>query len=80
MLCFSIPTRLETLAVIHALLGEPDAAIDQLEYLLSIPSRFSVEMLRLDPLWDPLRNHSRFKKLVKMNGLARSNCNAAYPR
>jgi TolB-like protein/DNA-binding winged helix-turn-helix (wHTH) protein len=60
------PNRIETLAVIYTLSGEPDAAIDQLEYLLSIPSRFSVEMLRLDPLWDPLRNHPRFKKLVDM--------------
>jgi tetratricopeptide (TPR) repeat protein len=59
------PHRLETLAVIYTLTGEQDAAIDQLEYLLSIPARFSAEMLRLDPLWDPLRNHPRFKKLLK---------------
>jgi serine/threonine-protein kinase len=59
------PARIETLAVIYTLTGEQDAAIDQLEYLLSIPARFSVEMLRLDPLWDPLRNHPRFKKLTR---------------
>jgi TolB-like protein/Flp pilus assembly protein TadD len=55
---------LEALAVVHAMLGEHDAAIDQLEYLLSIPSWWSAWDLRLDPRWDPLRDHPRFMKLV----------------
>jgi hypothetical protein len=47
------------------MVGEFDAAIDQLELLLSIPSTLSVPLLRLDPAWDPLRDHLRFKKLVE---------------
>lgn len=58
------PNRLETLAVIYVMTGESEAALDQLEYLLSIPSRFSVEMLKLDPMWDPIRTQPRFRKLL----------------
>jgi serine/threonine-protein kinase len=47
------------------MVGEFDAAIDQLELLLSIPSTLSVPLLRLDPAWDPLRDHPRFKKLLE---------------
>jgi serine/threonine protein kinase/Tfp pilus assembly protein PilF len=54
----------EELARIDVMVGEYDAAIDQLEYLLSIPGPLSIPLLRLDPTWDPLRNHPRFKKLI----------------
>jgi serine/threonine-protein kinase len=53
-----------TLAQVYAIVGEHDAAIEEVEYLLSIPVYFSVWELRLDPVWDPLRDHPRFKKLV----------------
>ena len=46
------------------MLGEQDAAIDQLEVLLSIPSMISVPLLKIDPQWDPLRDHPRFRGLV----------------
>ncbi len=52
------------LAAVYTLVGEHDAAIDQLEYLLSIPSPWSAWDLRLDPNWDPLRDHPRFRRLV----------------
>ncbi len=57
--------RLWGLTQIYIITGEYDAAIDQIEYLLSIPSDLSVHWLRLDPLMDPLRNHPRFQKLLK---------------
>ncbi len=41
-----------------------EAAIDQVEVLLSIPSNISVVALRHDPFWDPLRNHPRFQALL----------------
>ncbi len=53
-----------TLAQISMLIGEHDAAIDRLDHLLSVPSIISVPLLRLDPLWDPLRSHSRFQALL----------------
>jgi hypothetical protein len=49
------------------MLGEYDAALDQIEYLVSIPSWLSVPLLRLDPRWDPLRSHPRFQKLLEKN-------------
>ena len=53
------------LAQINAMVGETDAAVDRLEYLLSIPSPLSVSLLRLDPIWEPLRAHPRFQRLVQ---------------
>jgi len=61
---YSGTQRILTLARIYAMLGEQDAAIDQLEVLLSIPSELSVPLLKIDPLWDPLREHPRFQALV----------------
>ena len=57
--------RVEDLAKIYVMVGEFDAAINQLELLLSKPGRMSIPLLRLDPAWDPLRNHPRFKKLLE---------------
>ena len=49
---------------IYVLLGEYDQALDRLELLLSIPGDLSVPWLRIDPTWDPLREHPRFRGLV----------------
>ena len=49
----------------YALVGEFEAAIDQIEYLLSIPSLLTVDWLRLHPWWDPLRDHPRFQALLE---------------
>ncbi len=57
--------RLEALAKIYAMVGEFDAAIAQLESLLSVPGGLSIPLLRLDPAWDPLRDHPRFKQLLE---------------
>ncbi|MEE9207450.1 MAG: hypothetical protein V3U67_03605, partial [Gemmatimonadota bacterium] len=53
------------LAEIYLMVGEYDAAIDQLERLLSMPSIISVPLLRFDPIWDPLRDHPRFQALLE---------------
>ncbi len=52
------------LAETYVMVGEYDAVIDQLDYLLSIPSFISVPLLRIDPLYDPLRDHPRFQTLL----------------
>jgi serine/threonine-protein kinase len=56
--------RVEEMARIYAMVGERDAAVDQLEYLMSIPFDLAAPGLRLDPAWDSLRDHPRFQKLV----------------
>jgi len=59
------PLRAEELAHIYAMVGEPELALDQLEYLLSIPADFGAGALRLDPAWDPLRANPRFVRLLE---------------
>jgi TolB-like protein/Tfp pilus assembly protein PilF/predicted Ser/Thr protein kinase len=53
------------LAEIYVMVGDYDAAIDRLDYLLSIPSEVSVPLLRLEPRWDPLRDEPRFQHLLE---------------
>jgi len=52
------------LARIYILLGEPEKAMDQLEPLLKIPYYLSPGWLKIDPTFDPIRNHPRFQKLL----------------
>jgi TolB-like protein len=53
------------LAKIYSRVGQHDNALDLIEELLSIPSDLSVGLLRLDPVWDPLRDHPRFQALLE---------------
>ncbi len=57
--------RLADLALIHAMVGNQDKAIDILQRLLTIPSEFSVASVRLDPKWKSLRGNRRFEALMK---------------
>jgi tetratricopeptide (TPR) repeat protein len=59
--------RLEDLAHIYVMTGEYDRAIDLIEKLLSLPSDLSVSVLRVDPKWDPLQEHRRFKSVIDTN-------------
>src|SRR5947199_4826456 len=64
---------LEILARVAARMGEPDRAIATLQKLLSIPCYGAIAenvpltpaLLRLDPMFDPLRNDQRFQKLCE---------------
>ncbi|HEU5041048.1 MAG TPA: protein kinase, partial [Gemmatimonadales bacterium] len=53
------------LARIHLLNGDPEPALDQLEPLLRVPFYLSSGWLRIDPTFDPLRKHPRFRKLAE---------------
>ena len=58
------PEAAEARAIILAQLGESDAALDEIERQLAGPSKVTVHTLRLDPRWDPIREHPRFKALL----------------
>jgi TolB-like protein/Tfp pilus assembly protein PilF len=62
--------RAEDLARVHALVGEPDTAIELLEGLLAMPSRLCASVVRLDPAWDALRSHPRFQALLRKHGVS----------
>lgn len=59
----------QVIGLIHARVlaqaGEADRALDEIERLLAGPSRLSINELRLDPFWDPIREHPRFVALVE---------------
>ncbi len=55
----------EALAHVYANVGEPDKAIDLIEHLLTRPSDITTFTLKVDPVWDEIRNHPRFQQLIE---------------
>jgi TolB-like protein/Flp pilus assembly protein TadD len=54
----------QDLGVIYAMVGDEDAALRQIEHLLSVPSWISPVWLRTNPQWKSLWNNARFKALM----------------
>ena len=66
---FAGPEYLTYLAQLYVIVGENAQALDLLQQVMSIPAGLSLSsaMLKLDPVWDPLRTDARFKKLLEQD-------------
>ena len=61
---FDGPDITELEAQIHAMFGDSAGAISILDGLLQRPSNVTVAVLRLDPVWDSIRNDPSFQALL----------------
>jgi Flp pilus assembly protein TadD len=59
-------TLAANLAQIFVWTGEKDLAIAQLETVEQVPNQLSYGLLKLHPIWDPLRGDPRFEKIVAL--------------
>ena len=59
------PVLVVAMARIYAITGELEKAIDLLQHSAQTPAGLTVHEIRLDPTWDVLREHPRFKALIQ---------------
>jgi serine/threonine-protein kinase len=62
---FGGPEITAGVAEVYTILGDNARAIEVLDGLLSRPSFVTVQGLKVNPIWDPLRNDPRFQKLCE---------------
>ncbi|HXP35191.1 MAG TPA: hypothetical protein VN827_06570, partial [Chthoniobacterales bacterium] len=65
---FGGPEITEGVAEVCAIVGENARAIELLDGLLGRPSSVTVPLLKLSPIWDPLRKDPRFQALIDKYG------------
>ncbi len=53
------------MANIYVLIGDNENALKQLDFILSIPGTFTIVLLKLDPLYDKLRDLPGYKAIVQ---------------
>jgi len=61
---FDGPGMTIQLAQIYAWTGEFDQALQLIEHSLTTPAGITAALLKLDPVWDPLRKDPRFQALI----------------
>jgi TolB-like protein/Flp pilus assembly protein TadD len=62
---FGGPEITAGVAEVYTILGDKSGAIEILEELLSQPSAVTVQGLKINPIWDPLRSDPAFQKLCE---------------
>jgi serine/threonine-protein kinase len=65
---FDGPQITQTLAEIYAIFGDAGGAISVLDGLLQRPSAVTVAVLKINPVWDPIRKDPRFQALLDKYG------------
>ena len=61
---FGGPEIMTSAAEIHAIVGDVAGAVTILDGLLSRPSPITVPGLKVNPIWDSIRNDPRFQALL----------------
>jgi TolB-like protein/cytochrome c-type biogenesis protein CcmH/NrfG len=65
---FSGPEITAGVAEVHTILGDNGRAIEILDGLLNRPSSVTVQSLKINPIWDPLRSDPQFQALLSKYG------------
>jgi TolB-like protein/Tfp pilus assembly protein PilF len=65
---FDGPNCTQTLAEIYVVTGDYDNALAITDGLLSRPTPLTVALLKVNPIWDPLRQDPRFIAMLKKHG------------
>ena len=65
---FDGPVCTRTLAEIYMILGEYDKALPIMDGLLTRPTQVTVAQLKINPLWDPVRQDPRFIAMLQKHG------------
>ncbi|MDQ3626926.1 MAG: hypothetical protein M3372_07330, partial [Verrucomicrobiota bacterium] len=63
---WSGPWSQGVVAAAYAMLGDADRAIPLLQHCLAVPHYRAITpaLLRIDPVWDKIRNDARFQQLA----------------
>jgi len=56
--------RLYDLAEIYLKVGMNEKALSLLDRILSMPLEFSINIIDLNPSWDPLKDRAEYKQLL----------------
>jgi TolB-like protein/Flp pilus assembly protein TadD len=67
---FEGPQVTIALAQIYCWTGEKEQALQLIERSLSTPNGLNAPLLKIDPVWDPIRDDPRFKALIDKYGRA----------
>jgi len=65
---FEGPQITNSAAEIYAIFGDAAGAVPILDGLLQRPSTVTVAVLKLNPIWDPIRKDPRFQALIDKYG------------
>src|SRR5438270_7137607 len=65
---FDGPVCTRTLAEIYMIVGEYDKALPIIDGLLTRPTQVTVAQLKINPLWDPVRQDPRFIAMLQKHG------------
>ncbi|HEV2096618.1 MAG TPA: hypothetical protein VGQ82_08945 [Chthoniobacterales bacterium] len=65
---FGGPEITESAAEVHAIMGDTAGAVEILDGLLSRPSTVTVPVLKINPIFDSIREDSRFQALLQKHG------------